>query len=312
MRWGGWHVLHLFRPGHAHSVWWVFRADFTLDRWYVASKRRPPAGPVATARSTTRWTWSSSPTVGDAGRTKTNTCSASATTLTGVPHTPRRSGPRANAWSPKSRRAAFPFDAPGSTSTRPGPADPDVPPAGWDRPREIWPRLIVDLRRPPSEARLSAAGALNRRAQFARKSEDATARRGPTPSHSRRGFPLPRHRGQRGRRLAGRLATEAGAPGSARSPLSPLAAQPARRSARSPLSPLAAQPARRSARSPLSPLAAQRRCRDLTSWPAPCSRGSPARWRALPAGSRRPRRGTAAGPCGRPASPCRTGAGGPW
>jgi hypothetical protein len=42
MTWGGRHVLHLFRPGRAHSVWWMFRPDFTLDCWYV-NLEAPPA-----------------------------------------------------------------------------------------------------------------------------------------------------------------------------------------------------------------------------------------------------------------------------
>ena len=33
--WTGLHVLHLFRPGLAHSVWWMFNPDFTFNRWYV-------------------------------------------------------------------------------------------------------------------------------------------------------------------------------------------------------------------------------------------------------------------------------------
>jgi hypothetical protein len=40
--WTGLHVLHLFRPGRAHSVWWMFNADFTLNRWYV-NLEAPPA-----------------------------------------------------------------------------------------------------------------------------------------------------------------------------------------------------------------------------------------------------------------------------
>ncbi|BCJ48292.1 hypothetical protein GCM10010168_26520 [Actinoplanes ianthinogenes] len=35
LEWSGLHVLHLFRPGHAHSVWWMFNPDLTLNRWYV-------------------------------------------------------------------------------------------------------------------------------------------------------------------------------------------------------------------------------------------------------------------------------------
>lgn len=42
MTWTGLHVLHLFRPGHAHSVWWMFNPDFTLDGWYV-NLEAPPA-----------------------------------------------------------------------------------------------------------------------------------------------------------------------------------------------------------------------------------------------------------------------------
>jgi protein associated with RNAse G/E len=42
MTWTGRHVLHLFRPGRAHSVWWMFRPDFTLDCWYV-NLEAPPA-----------------------------------------------------------------------------------------------------------------------------------------------------------------------------------------------------------------------------------------------------------------------------
>jgi protein associated with RNAse G/E len=40
--WGARHVLHLFRPGRAHSVWWMFRPDYTFDRWYV-NLEAPPA-----------------------------------------------------------------------------------------------------------------------------------------------------------------------------------------------------------------------------------------------------------------------------
>jgi predicted RNA-binding protein associated with RNAse of E/G family len=42
LTWTGLHVLHLFRPGHAHSVWWMFNPDFTLNRWYV-NLEAPPA-----------------------------------------------------------------------------------------------------------------------------------------------------------------------------------------------------------------------------------------------------------------------------
>ncbi|WP_433298564.1 DUF402 domain-containing protein [Actinoplanes sp. CA-030573] len=35
LTWGGLHVLHLFRPGRAHSVWLMFDAGFRLNRWYV-------------------------------------------------------------------------------------------------------------------------------------------------------------------------------------------------------------------------------------------------------------------------------------
>jgi hypothetical protein len=45
MTWTGRHVLHLFRPGRAHSVWWMFRPDFTLDRWYVNLEAPPARGP---------------------------------------------------------------------------------------------------------------------------------------------------------------------------------------------------------------------------------------------------------------------------
>jgi Protein of unknown function (DUF402) len=41
MTWSGRHVLHLFRPGRAHSVWWMFRPDFTFDRWYVNLEAPP-------------------------------------------------------------------------------------------------------------------------------------------------------------------------------------------------------------------------------------------------------------------------------
>jgi hypothetical protein len=39
--WTGLHVLHLFRPGHAHSVWWMFNSDFTLNCWYVNIEAPP-------------------------------------------------------------------------------------------------------------------------------------------------------------------------------------------------------------------------------------------------------------------------------
>jgi len=39
--WGGLHVLHLFRPGQAHSVWWMFNTDFSLNRWYVNLEAPP-------------------------------------------------------------------------------------------------------------------------------------------------------------------------------------------------------------------------------------------------------------------------------
>jgi hypothetical protein len=42
MVWSGLHVLHLFQPGRAHSVWWMFNPDFTLNRWYV-NLEAPPA-----------------------------------------------------------------------------------------------------------------------------------------------------------------------------------------------------------------------------------------------------------------------------
>jgi hypothetical protein len=42
MTWTGMPVLHLFRPGHAHSVWWMFNPDLTLNRWYV-NLEAPPA-----------------------------------------------------------------------------------------------------------------------------------------------------------------------------------------------------------------------------------------------------------------------------
>lgn len=41
MTWTGRHVLHLFRPGRAHSVWWMFRPDLTFDRWYVNLEAPP-------------------------------------------------------------------------------------------------------------------------------------------------------------------------------------------------------------------------------------------------------------------------------
>ncbi|WP_433041367.1 DUF402 domain-containing protein [Dactylosporangium sp. CS-033363] len=42
LTWSGVHVLHLFRPGRAHSVWWMFDPDFSLNRWYV-NLEAPPA-----------------------------------------------------------------------------------------------------------------------------------------------------------------------------------------------------------------------------------------------------------------------------
>jgi protein associated with RNAse G/E len=42
MTWAGRHVLHLFRPGRAHSVWWMFDEEFRLDCWYV-NLEAPPA-----------------------------------------------------------------------------------------------------------------------------------------------------------------------------------------------------------------------------------------------------------------------------
>jgi hypothetical protein len=42
LTWTGLHVLHLFRPGQAHSVWWMFNPDFTLNGWYV-NLEAPPA-----------------------------------------------------------------------------------------------------------------------------------------------------------------------------------------------------------------------------------------------------------------------------
>lgn len=42
MTWTGLHVLHLFRPLRAHSVWWMFNPDFSLNRWYV-NLEAPPA-----------------------------------------------------------------------------------------------------------------------------------------------------------------------------------------------------------------------------------------------------------------------------
>jgi hypothetical protein len=39
--WTGMPVLHLFRPGHAHSVWWMFNPDLTLNRWYVNLEAPP-------------------------------------------------------------------------------------------------------------------------------------------------------------------------------------------------------------------------------------------------------------------------------
>ncbi|MBO0869462.1 MAG: DUF402 domain-containing protein [Micromonosporaceae bacterium] len=41
MTWTGLHVLHLFRPGRAHSVWWMYNADLTLNRWYVNLEAPP-------------------------------------------------------------------------------------------------------------------------------------------------------------------------------------------------------------------------------------------------------------------------------
>jgi hypothetical protein len=41
LTWTGLHVLHLFRPGRAHSVWWMFNPDFTLNRWYVNLEAPP-------------------------------------------------------------------------------------------------------------------------------------------------------------------------------------------------------------------------------------------------------------------------------
>ena len=41
MTWTGLHVLHLFRPGRAHSVWWMYNPDFTLNRWYVNLEASP-------------------------------------------------------------------------------------------------------------------------------------------------------------------------------------------------------------------------------------------------------------------------------
>ncbi|MBM2615978.1 DUF402 domain-containing protein [Actinoplanes sp. LDG1-06] len=42
LTWTGLHVLHLFRPDHAHSVWSMFNPDFTLHCWYV-NLEAPPA-----------------------------------------------------------------------------------------------------------------------------------------------------------------------------------------------------------------------------------------------------------------------------
>ena len=41
LQWTGRHVLHLFRPGRAHSVWWMFTPSFELDRWYVNLEAAP-------------------------------------------------------------------------------------------------------------------------------------------------------------------------------------------------------------------------------------------------------------------------------
>lgn len=41
LTWSGLHVLHLFRPGRAHSVWFMFNPDFTLNRWYVNLEAPP-------------------------------------------------------------------------------------------------------------------------------------------------------------------------------------------------------------------------------------------------------------------------------
>jgi hypothetical protein len=41
MTWTGLHVLHLFRPGRRHSVWWMFNPDFSLNRWYVNLEAPP-------------------------------------------------------------------------------------------------------------------------------------------------------------------------------------------------------------------------------------------------------------------------------
>ncbi|HTJ32558.1 MAG TPA: DUF402 domain-containing protein [Dactylosporangium sp.] len=52
LTWTGRHVLHLFRPGRAHSVWWMFTPEFELDRWYVnleAAPARWSDGPGALA-----------------------------------------------------------------------------------------------------------------------------------------------------------------------------------------------------------------------------------------------------------------------
>ncbi|MBB4742720.1 hypothetical protein BJY16_006179 [Actinoplanes octamycinicus] len=45
MVWSGLHVLHLFRPGHAHSVWWMLNPDLTLNRWYVNLEAPPVRWP---------------------------------------------------------------------------------------------------------------------------------------------------------------------------------------------------------------------------------------------------------------------------
>ncbi|GAA2394728.1 DUF402 domain-containing protein [Dactylosporangium salmoneum] len=138
--WSSRHVLHLFRPGRAHSVWWMFDEDFRLDRWYV-NLEAPPArwsGGVDTSdhaldlvvAADRTWRWKDEDEFEERiGHPSYWTAEQAA----GI----RAEGERVVA---DVEAAAFPFDGTWC-DFRPDPSWPlpALPDEGWDRPRATSP-----------------------------------------------------------------------------------------------------------------------------------------------------------------------------
>jgi hypothetical protein len=144
--WRGLHVLHLFRPGRAHSVWWMFNPDYSLNCWYVNLEAPPVWWAVGdlvgvdsfdhaldiVVQPDRRWQWKDEDEYLERIGHPAYWTAAEAEAI-------RADGERVAA---DVEAGVFPFD--GSwLDFRPDPAwlTPSLPTVGWDRPRAChsWP-----------------------------------------------------------------------------------------------------------------------------------------------------------------------------